>query len=172
MFLDIEFGMEERPNKAVGKLALYHAMVTMGSEKTANRAMRALNGYELNGQRLALSPAELPNSFRSLTRKERQFFESMAEELEETDKKPLRMLEAIINLCGVGFAEAILEETNLLEKQDGIMTTDKERRRTKGGVFFYLSRFRMSPELRRIVYNRKGKFPNPDLEAEETKNDE
>ena len=53
---------------------------------------------------------------------------------------------------------AVVAEALEVEAQEGIMTSDESRRRTKGGVFFYLARYRMSPDVRRLVYNRKGKL--------------
>ena len=67
-------------------------------------------------------------------------------------------------LCGTNFAEALLKETEEVEANGGLMTIDGERRRTKGGVFFYLARFRMPGAMRRIVYNRKGRMPDADNE--------
>ena len=48
------------------------------------------------------------------------------------------------------------------------MTSDGSARRTIGGVFFYLCRYRMSDECRKIVYNRKGKMPQPQEEESES----
>ncbi len=56
------------------------------------------------------------------------------------------------------FIEALLNEALEVEAAQGIMTSDTSRRRTKGGVFFYLARYRMAPPVRRLVYNRKGKL--------------
>ncbi|HVO71422.1 MAG TPA: hypothetical protein VMT24_15335, partial [Aggregatilineaceae bacterium] len=70
--------------------------------------------------------------------------------------------EAIVRLCGVGFAQAVLKEALEIDASGGLMTSDGSHRRTRGGVFYYLARYRMSPPVRRIVYNRKGKMPQED----------
>jgi hypothetical protein len=103
--------------------------------------------------------------------KQRKAIAEIAEQLGETDPDALRQLEAIVLLCGVAFAQVILRDAKRLEEAGGLMTSDGTRRRTLGGVFFYLARFRMAPALRSIVYNRKGRLPNPqpvDAETSET----
>ena len=134
------------------------ALISLASEKHATRAMNSLNGEKLNGKRLAITPAE-PDLSKDLTSKQRKIVQQIIEELGEEDKVPLRQIEAIVRFCSTQFAQALLDETLEIETDDGMMTTDDTRRRTKGGVFFYLARYRMSPEIRRIVYNRKGKVP-------------
>lgn len=148
---------EEYTDQGTVKERFHIALVTLGSEKAATKAQNVLNGQLLEGRHLALSPAEL--FIRPLMPKQRQAFEELAEEMGETEKKPLRMLEAIITLCGVAFARAIFEEAKQVEAQGGLLTATGDKRRTLGGVFFYLARFRMSRPVRRIVYTRKGKFP-------------
>lgn len=140
-----------------------YALIEMNSEKSATKARNSLNGYKLKDHYLAVTPPDLGDRDK-LSSKQRKSFEKIAQELEETEEVPLRQLEAIIMLCGTNFAEAILRETEEVEANGGIMTTDGSRRRTKGGVFFYLARFRMPHELRRIVYNRKGRMPADDLD--------
>lgn len=154
----IEFGKDEKRD-------IRYAFVEMGAEKTATKARNQLNGTRLGEKYLAVTPADVGDRDK-LSSKQRKVFEAIAKELEETDETPLRQLEAIVMLCGTNFAEAILKETNEIEEAGGIMTSDGERRRTKGGVFFYLARFRMPQELRAVVYNRKGKLPDPNAQDE------
>jgi len=140
----------QRPGKPV-------AVVEMASEKQATRALNALNGADLHGQRLSVSYL-VPTLDKDLTPRQRKTIEEIAARLEETEEKPLCQIEAIVYLCGAQFAQALVEEALALDAQEGLMTMEGTRR-TKGGIFFYLARFRMSPEARRIVYNRKGKLP-------------
>lgn len=137
-----------------------YAVVEMASEKVATKAYHALNGYRLGGQALAVSYPE-PDLTRELTARQRKTVEEIAATLEETEKVPVRQIEAIVRLCGAGFARAILNEALEVDAGAGLMTSDETRRRTKGGIFFFLARFRMSPPVRRIIYNRKGKIPAP-----------
>jgi hypothetical protein len=149
----IEFGTDE----------LYHyryALVLMGSEKTANKANHALNGYMLEGQALAISWAEADLS-KELMSKQRKAMEEIAAALGEREKIPLRQLEMLVRLCGTSFAQALLVEAQRIEAGEGMMTKDGARRRTLGGVFFELARWRTSPPVRYLVMNRKGKPPAP-----------
>ncbi len=54
--------------------------------------------------------------------------------------------------CGIEQALASLQETLAIEAGGGLMVSNGERRRTPGGVFFYLVRGRLSKELRRQLF--------------------
>lgn len=133
------------------------AVVEMAAQKQATRALNALNGTELAGKRLYVSYC-LPDLDRDMTPRQRKIVQEIAAVLGESEKKPLRQIEAIVYLCGGRFAEALAEAALAIDAQEGMLTADGTRR-TKGGIFFYLARFRMPPEARRIVYNREGKLP-------------
>lgn len=137
-----------------------YALIRMGSEKLATKAYNTLNGYRIGDHRLAVSNLNADVT-KELTSKHRRAMEEIVTALGERDEIPLRQIEAIIRLCGATFAQAIVEEALELDAGSGLMTSDTSQRRTRGGVFFYLARYRMSPAVRRIVYNRKGKMPAP-----------
>ncbi len=137
-----------------------YALVTMDSEKNASRAAHALNGHRLEGRRLAVSYPQADLS-RELTSKQRRAAEAVAAELGETEKVPVRQIMAMVQLCGSSFVQAILEEAKTVHASAGILTADGSRPRTLGGVFFYLARNRMAADVHQIVYNRKGKLPQP-----------
>jgi len=143
------------------KTGEHHALVQMASEKVTTRAYNGLNGYRLEGRYLAVSYPDVDLS-RELTAKQRKSIEEIAATLGETDEVPLRQIEAIVRLCGVSFAQAVLKEALETDASGGLMTSDGSHRRTKGGIFFYLVRYRVSPPVRRIIYNRKGKMPQED----------
>jgi RNA recognition motif-containing protein len=134
------------------------ALVDMAAEKQATRAMNNLNGSILAGHRLAITPLEIDYN-KELTAKQRKSVQQVVEDLQETEKVPLRQIESMIRFCGTQYVQALLDETDEIEADEGMMTSDNARRRTRGGVFFYLARYRMSPALRRLIYNRKGKVP-------------
>lgn len=80
----------------------------------------------------------------------------IASELGERDAKPRRQIARIIEMCGLDFAEQLLEETRQIEAQGGMMIASGERRRTAGGVFFHLAREKLPEEIRdNIFYNWK-----------------
>jgi hypothetical protein len=135
---------------------MIYALVELASEKVVTKAHRGLNGYLFGGYSLSASYPDV--SPKELTAKHRKTIEDIVALLEETDETPLRQIDAMARLCGLPFIEALVKEALDVEAAQGIMTTDGTRRRTKGGVFFYLARYRMSSEVRKIVYNRKGKI--------------
>jgi RNA recognition motif-containing protein len=133
-----------------------YALVEMASEKVATKAHRSLNGYQWGDYSLSVSYPDVDP--RELTAKQRKAIEDILAALEETEVVPRRQLEAMARLCGLPFVEALVHEALEIDAGPGIMTSDGSRPRSKGGVFFYLARYRMSPAVRRIVYNRKGKI--------------
>ncbi len=145
----LQVGTEERTGMA-------YALIEMASEKVATKVHRSLNGYRLGDRYLAVSYPDVDP--KELTAKQRKAVEDIVAELGETDEVPLRQIDAMARLCGLPFIEALVKEAIEVETAEGIMTSDSLRRRTKGGVFFYLARYRISPDVRRIVFNRKGKL--------------
>lgn len=149
----VELSVEE-------KTKLQAALVSMAAEKLATKAMNELNGQEFAGRPLNISYADVDLK-RPLIARQRKILDSIAEALGEKDEIPLRQLEAIVQLCGASFAQALLKETEAVEAAGGLKTASGDRQRSKGGVFFYLARFRMIPPVRVIIYNRKGRLPDP-----------
>jgi hypothetical protein len=76
----------------------------------------------------------------------------------------------VVRWGGIEFAQAVAEEALAVEAEGGMMTLDGSRRRTPGGVFFYLARGRLSKPLRRKVFyfykRKKKKAATPDQEQE------
>ncbi len=135
-----------------------YAVAQLASEKIATKAYHGLNGSVLGERHLSVSYPDVDLS-RELTAKQRKAIEEIVAALGETDETPLRQIETMVRLCGLGFVQALVEEAVAMDAQEGMMVSDDTRRRTLGGVFFYLARFRMSVDMRRIIYNRKGKLP-------------
>jgi Phosphorylated adapter RNA export protein, RNA-binding domain len=77
-------------------------------------------------------------------------------QLGETEHGPRMQIATILRYCGQEFAQELLKDTLEAEAQGGIMLPDQSRRRTPGGVFFYLARERMEPEIRRQVFYGRG----------------
>lgn len=76
----------------------------------------------------------------------------IAARLEEQNPYALVQIERIIECVGVEATHALLDETLHIEATGGMLTNDKKRRRSPGGVFFYLIRGRVSPEDRKIIF--------------------
>ncbi|MBN1681233.1 MAG: hypothetical protein JW966_13180 [Anaerolineae bacterium] len=133
------------------------AIVEMASEKSATKANNALNGHDLDGSRLTISPPDVV--IHDQTAKQRKVAQQLCEQLGETDKVPVRQIDAIIRLCGTSFAQVVLDEARALDAAGGMLTQDGARPRTLGGIFFFIARHRMAPPIHRIVFNRKGRIP-------------
>jgi len=53
---------------------------------------------------------------------------------------------------GIDFVQETLTETQTIETEGGMKTNDGKRRRTAGGVFFYIVKPKLSPEQRAIIF--------------------
>ncbi|GAB4517562.1 MAG: hypothetical protein OHK0046_24240 [Anaerolineae bacterium] len=82
----------------------------------------------------------------------RKIAHEIADSLNETDKKPRRQIMKIVELMGPEFAQQILKESLEIEANGGMMIASGERRRTPGGVFFYIAREKMPEEARMEVF--------------------
>ena len=65
---------------------------------------------------------------------------TIAHTLGESEPEPLTQLQAVVEILGVEKATALCEKALELEQQGGMLTKDGTRRKTVGGVFFYLVR--------------------------------
>jgi RNA recognition motif-containing protein len=137
-----------------------YALVRMAAERTATIANNSLNGQKVGEYYLAISYPNFDPA-KDLLPKQRKALEAIVVELGETEKVPLRELEMIACQCGISFLQGVLSDTFDVEANGGLFYGDPPMRRSKGGVFFYLARFRMSPEIRHVVFSRKGKPPKP-----------
>ncbi len=75
-----------------------------------------------------------------------------AAKLGEKSGKPIQQIGQLIDKCGLDFVEKIMAETEATEVGGGMLTQDKKRRRTKGGVFFFLAKGQMDPEYRTEIF--------------------
>jgi hypothetical protein len=80
---------------------------------------------------------------------------TIAEQLGEHEAEPLRQLRTIVKRLGTEQALAFLKEALDIEERGGLMVTDGSRRRTPGGVFFYLVRTKGPKEVRRLFFKHK-----------------
>jgi hypothetical protein len=88
----------------------------------------------------------------------------IAKELGEHARQPLKQLRAIVKHCGVEFADRMVAEAKEIEANGGMMIRDGSRRRTLGGVFFFVAKDRMTDEQRNTIFVptwRKNRFTPP-----------
>lgn len=77
--------------------------------------------------------------------------------LGETNNQPIKQIALIIEKCGLEFSQKIAEETEKIEAADGMKTHDGKRRRTKGGVFFFIVKGRIDAKIRQEIFPNFGK---------------
>ena len=86
-----------------------------------------------------------------------QFAKQFGAALGETAAQPIGQIEQLIEKCGLDFVEKIIAEAEATEAAGGLLTQDRKRRRSKGGVFFYLVKGEMDAELRAEIFPNFGK---------------
>ena len=90
---------------------------------------------------------------------------NIAQQLGETDPIPQEQIRRIVERLGAEAALTFLRETLEIEAQGGMLLPDRSRRRTPGGVFFYLVRSRISKKDRAFIWPP----PPPSLQPPRTK---
>ena len=88
---------------------------------------------------------------------------TIAQELGETQAVPIKQIRRTVQRLGPDAALAFLQETQQIEAQGGLMLPDGSRRRTPGGVFFFLVRQRVTPEDRAVIFPDWPKRPKPQV---------
>ena len=69
---------------------------------------------------------------------------TIAKALGESDEVPLFQITGVVRVLGEETAQKLLTETQDIEKKGGMMLPDNSRKRTAGGVFFFLARQQLS----------------------------
>ena len=83
----------------------------------------------------------------------RQFGDALGESADQ----PIKQIRQLIANCGLDFVEKIMAQTEATEAAGGLLTQDRKRRRSKGGVFFYLAKGQMDAGLRAKIFPGFGK---------------
>ncbi|MCG8346546.1 MAG: hypothetical protein MI924_02040 [Chloroflexales bacterium] len=81
-------------------------------------------------------------------RERRNTVQQIVQSLGETEDKPRGQIERIVTHLGIDQSLHFLQKTEQIEEQGGMMLTDGSRRRSKGGVYFYLVRQQLQSEQR------------------------
>lgn len=88
---------------------------------------------------------------------------AVAAQLNETNPGALTQIARIVERMGDEFVATAVADTLRIEAEGGQMTEDKQRRRTTGGVFFYLVRGRITAEDRKVLFPRPPRPAKPPL---------
>lgn len=97
----------------------------------------------------------------------RQVASEIADILGEKFHGPRKLVQNVVEHCGADFAREVVQDTEAVMAAGGMLTAAGDRLRTKGGVFFYLARGRMSDEVRQTIFpphtarNRRNKGTKP-----------
>lgn len=73
----------------------------------------------------------------------------LASRLEETKREPLALLARIVHTLGPERAAALAEQALALYAGEGMLTAKGDRKRTAGGIFFYLAKQQATPKQQR-----------------------
>jgi phosphorylated adapter RNA export protein len=81
---------------------------------------------------------------------------AIAQQLGETEATPLLQIRRIVKQLGAERTLEFLAETQQIEAQGGLMLPDGSRRRTPGGVFFYLVKQKLPKKQVMKIFYRQG----------------
>lgn len=87
-----------------------------------------------------------------------EIVDEIAAQLGETEPTPRKTIKRAVRILGPDQVQALLDCTLETERTGGLMLPDGSRRRTPGGVFFYLIRMSVEPKER---YKILRPHPNP-----------
>jgi hypothetical protein len=83
-----------------------------------------------------------------------QYARWLLKRLNEKAKDAYRLVFHMLDLVDVEQVHSIYERTLEIEVEGGMMTSDNKRRRTIGGVFFYLAKDMLPPEISKQIFSR------------------
>jgi hypothetical protein len=133
--------------------------VELETDQTLLDILDALNGYQIGEQRLVVTPDKVIARKQQPRLPDDQWAvcKQIARTLGEKEPRPLLSIADIVRTCGPRFALVMSEQALAVEAAGGLMLPDGSRRRTPGGVFFYLVRRYASPPVSKMVFFRGGK---------------
>src|SRR5690606_9856460 len=68
------------------------------------------------------------------------------------DESKIQLIQRIILLRGLDYAQSLLDQTLEIEAQGGMLIKEGDRRRTPGGVFFALAKQTLTEDERQRVF--------------------
>jgi hypothetical protein len=89
---------------------------------------------------------------------------TIAKALGESDETPLSQIAGVVRALGEDTARSLLEETKDIEAKGGMMLPDNSRKRSTGGVFFFLARQKLSRDDKLAIF-RPPKEPKSSTSA-------
>lgn len=90
----------------------------------------------------------------------------IADQLQETEPGPREKISLMVDYAGLDFVRRVADETFEIWELGGMLVDNGTRRRTLGGIFFFLAKQQMSDDVRRRVfpplYPQKARRPASD----------
>lgn len=77
---------------------------------------------------------------------------TIAKALGESDEIPMGQIGGVVRVLGEELSLKLLEQTREIETKGGMMLPDNSRRRSIGGVFFFLARQKLSHEDKLAIF--------------------
>jgi hypothetical protein len=106
---------------------------------------------------MAVSLIEYRSPWPKLTDDQRTLVNRIMDTLDEKSPLARRQIARIVLGCGEAFAQGILDDTLKIEAEGGLWLSEHNRRRTPGGVYLYLARQLISPQIGKLIFTRKRK---------------
>jgi hypothetical protein len=78
----------------------------------------------------------------------------IAAQLQESHPPAILQIQRIIERIGIAAAYDFLQQTLAVEAEGGMLIENGKRRRTPGGVYFYIVRGKVTPEIRQALWPR------------------
>jgi len=122
-------------------------------DEAAQAAQTALHDHPIGGQAMHVTDATPEQSAHMLT-PARALVSEIATRLNEIQAQPRTQIELLLQYKGEAFVRALLEETLEVEAKGGLMTKNGSRRRTIGGVFFYLAAEKIDAKTSKTIFRR------------------
>ncbi|NJL93538.1 MAG: hypothetical protein HC915_07300 [Anaerolineae bacterium] len=142
------------------------ALVVVEDDASAESVMVHGNGQLLLEQPLFICPETPPRPY-PVTPEQKVVIDEIIAAFQETDKEPLTQIREIVQYGGIPFTRAVFQEALRLEAAGGVLTHDGTRRRTPGGVFFFLARMFLSRPAQRIIFFSRQYGKKTDEEGQE-----
>lgn len=94
-----------------------------------------------------------------------QTVSTIAKALGESDELPVTQITGVVRVLGEEQSLKLLEETKQIEDKGGMMLPDGSRKRTPGGVFFFLARQKLSHEDKLVIFRAPKPAKAPSSQA-------
>jgi hypothetical protein len=93
---------------------------------------------------------------------------TIAKALGESDEIPMGQISGVVRVLGEELSLKLLEETRQIEAKGGMMLPDNSRKRSIGGVFFFLARQKLSHDDKLAIFRAPKPAKPPSASGEDS----